>query len=149
MIVAQKNHHTKFFRPNSPDNVPPSTVIDNKVCHPRNYNFYMCSLTRMIGTTRPTHYHVLLDENDFTPDDMQELVHLLSYVYQRSTTAIFVVASICYAHLTAVHMDQFTKLDESLDATSSQEDDFQREHTSTGAASTAQETVQPYISLLI
>lgn len=23
VIVAQKNHHTKFFQPGSPDNVPP------------------------------------------------------------------------------------------------------------------------------
>ncbi|KAL9274009.1 argonaute 4B-like protein, partial [Drosera capensis] len=41
VIVAQKNHHTKFFQPGSPDNVPPGTVIDNRVCHPRNYDFYM------------------------------------------------------------------------------------------------------------
>ena len=33
------------------------------------------------GTTRPTHYHVLYDEIGFTPDDLQELVHSLSYVY--------------------------------------------------------------------
>ena len=32
------------------------------------------------GTTRPTHYHVLLDEIGFSPDDLQELVHSLSYV---------------------------------------------------------------------
>lgn len=32
------------------------------------------------GTTRPTHYHVLLDEIGFTADDLQELVHSLSYV---------------------------------------------------------------------
>ncbi|XP_058088943.1 uncharacterized protein LOC131235676 [Magnolia sinica] len=40
------------------------------------------------GTTRPTHYHVLLDEIGFSPDDLRELAHSLSYVYQRSTTAI-------------------------------------------------------------
>ncbi|MCI25728.1 protein argonaute 4-like [Trifolium medium] len=39
VTVAQKNHHTKFFQPGSPDNVSPGTVVDNKVCHPRNYNF--------------------------------------------------------------------------------------------------------------
>lgn len=27
MIVAQKNHHTKFFQPGSPDNVPPGIHI--------------------------------------------------------------------------------------------------------------------------
>ncbi|XP_045802087.1 mitochondrial inner membrane protein OXA1-like [Trifolium pratense] len=33
------------------------------------------------GTSRPTHYHVLLDEIGFSPDDLQELVHSVSYVY--------------------------------------------------------------------
>ncbi|PWA73072.1 PAZ domain-containing protein [Artemisia annua] len=33
VIVAQKIHHTKFFQPNSDYNVPPGTIIDNKVCH--------------------------------------------------------------------------------------------------------------------
>ncbi|XP_020274159.1 protein argonaute 4B-like [Asparagus officinalis] len=119
LIVAQKNHHTKFFQPQSPDNVPPGTVVDNKVCHPRNYDFYMCSHAGMIGTTRPTHYHVLHDEIGFAPDDLQELVHSLSYVYQRSTTAISVVAPVCYAHLAATQMSQFMKFDDLSETSSS------------------------------
>nr|CAD1829069.1 unnamed protein product [Ananas comosus var. bracteatus] len=119
LIVAQKNHHTKFFQHGSPDNVPPGTVVDSKVCHPRNYDFYMCSHAGMIGTTRPTHYHVLLDEIGFSPDDLQELVHSLSYVYQRSTTAISVVAPICYAHLAATQVGQFMKFDDSSETSSS------------------------------
>ncbi|XP_074321214.1 protein argonaute 4A-like isoform X2 [Silene latifolia] len=91
LIVAQKNHHTRFFLHNSPDNVPPGTVIDNTICHPRNNDFFMCAQAGMIGTSRPTHYHVLHDEIGFAADDLQELVHSLSYVYQRSTTAISVV----------------------------------------------------------
>ncbi|XP_027329366.1 protein argonaute 4-like [Abrus precatorius] len=119
VIVAQKNHHTKFFQPGSPENVPPGTVIDNKICHPRNYDFYLCAHAGMIGTSRPTHYHVLLDEIGFSPDDLQELVHSLSYVYQRSTTAISVVAPICYAHLAATQMGQFMKFEEKSETSSS------------------------------
>ncbi|KAI4305845.1 hypothetical protein L6164_029185 [Bauhinia variegata] len=119
VIVAQKNHHTKFFQPTSPDNVPPGTVIDNKICHPRNYDFYMCAHAGMIGTSRPTHYHVLMDEIGFSPDDLQELVHSLSYVYQRSTTAISVVAPICYAHLAATQMGQFMKFEDKSETSSS------------------------------
>ncbi|KAG2587987.1 hypothetical protein PVAP13_5NG186800 [Panicum virgatum] len=128
LIVAQKNHHTKFFIPGAPDNVPPGTVVDNKVCHPRNYDFYMCSHAGMIGTTRPTHYHILHDEIGFNPDDLQELVHSLSYVYQRSTTAISVVAPICYAHLAAAQVGQFIKFDEMSETSSSH-----GEHTSAGS----------------
>ncbi|KAL5102556.1 hypothetical protein RYX36_006883, partial [Vicia faba] len=32
------------------------------------------------GTSRPTHYHVLLDEIGFSPHELQELLHSLSYV---------------------------------------------------------------------
>ncbi|XP_021745671.1 protein argonaute 4A-like [Chenopodium quinoa] len=81
IIIAQKNHHTKFFQQERPkDNVPPGTVGDSKVCDPRYYDFYMCAQNGMIGTSRPTHYHVLLDQNAFTADELQELIHSLSYV---------------------------------------------------------------------
>lgn len=120
VIVAQKNHHTKFFQPNSPDNVPPGTVIDNKICHPRNNDFYMCAHAGMIGTTRPTHYHVLFDEIGFSADELQELVHSLSYVYQRSTTAISVVAPVCYAHLAATQVGTFMKFEDMSETSSSQ-----------------------------
>ncbi|KVH87597.1 Argonaute/Dicer protein, PAZ [Cynara cardunculus var. scolymus] len=119
VIIAQKNHHTKFFQPGSPDNVQPGTVIDNKVCHPRNNDFYMCAHAGMIGTTRPTHYHILYDEIGFSADDLQELVHSLSYVYQRSTTAISVVAPICYAHLAATQVSQFIKYEDHSETSSS------------------------------
>uniref|UniRef100_A0A0D9Y6P3 Piwi domain-containing protein n=1 Tax=Oryza glumipatula TaxID=40148 RepID=A0A0D9Y6P3_9ORYZ len=129
LIVAQKNHHTKFFVPGSQNNVPPGTVVDNAVCHPRNNDFYMCAHAGMIGTTRPTHYHILHDEIGFSADDLQELVHSLSYVYQRSTTAISVVAPICYAHLAAAQVSQFIKFDEMSETSSSHGG-----HTSAGSA---------------
>ncbi|CAO2184941.1 unnamed protein product [Urochloa humidicola] len=112
VIVAQKNHHTRFFDAKGPrddnvTNVPAGTVVDTGVCHPRNYDFYMCAHAGMIGTTRPTHYQVLHDEIGFSPDDLQELVHSLSYVYQKSTSAISVVAPVYYAHLAAAQVKQF------------------------------------------
>ncbi|MED6155458.1 Protein argonaute 4A [Stylosanthes scabra] len=69
----------------------------------------------------PTHYQVLHDEIWFSADDLQELVHSLSYVYQRSTTTISIVAPICYAHLAVVQMGKFIKYDE-LSETSSNHD---------------------------
>ncbi|XP_048599034.1 protein argonaute 9-like [Brassica napus] len=119
VIIAQKNHHTKFFQAEGPGNVPPGTIIDSKICHPRNNDFYLCAHNGMIGTTRPTHYHVLYDEIGFSTDDLQELVHSLSYVYQRSTTAISVVAPVCYAHLAAAQMGTVMKFEDmSLSETS-------------------------------
>ncbi|XP_022728605.1 protein argonaute 4-like [Durio zibethinus] len=119
VIVAQKNHRTRFFQQGSPDNVLPGTVIDNTVCHPQNNDFYLCAHAGMIGTTRPTHYHVLLDEIGFSADELQELVHSLSYTNQRSTTAISVVAPIWYAHLAASQLGTFLKFDEAPETSSS------------------------------
>ncbi|ONI18322.1 hypothetical protein PRUPE_3G209300 [Prunus persica] len=119
VIVAQKNHHTKLFQTGgSTDNVPPGTVVDTNIVHPRNYDFYMCAHAGMIGTSRPAHYHVLVDEIGFSPDGLQNLIHSLSYVYQRSTSAISIVAPICYAHLAAAQVGQFMKF-EDLSETSS------------------------------
>uniref|UniRef100_A0A0E0LYJ0 Piwi domain-containing protein n=1 Tax=Oryza punctata TaxID=4537 RepID=A0A0E0LYJ0_ORYPU len=118
VIIAQKNHHTKLFQENAPDNVPPGTVVDSGIVHPRQYDFYMCAHAGPIGTSRPIHYHVLLDEIGFSPDELQKLVLSLSYVYQRSTTAISVVAPICYAHLAAAQMGQFMKFEEFAETSS-------------------------------
>ncbi|PPS05805.1 hypothetical protein GOBAR_AA14834 [Gossypium barbadense] len=85
----------------SPDNVLHGIFIDNKVCHPKNNDFYLGTHDGMIGITRQTHCHVLLDQAGFSADDLQEFVYSLSYMYQRSTTTIFVVAPICYAYLAA------------------------------------------------
>ncbi|PPS04427.1 hypothetical protein GOBAR_AA16245 [Gossypium barbadense] len=101
VIVVRKTIIPSFFQQGSPDNVLYGTVIDNKVCHPKNNDFYLGTHAGMIGITRQVHYHVLLDQAGFSADDLQEFVHSLSYMYQRSTTAIFVVAPICYAHLAA------------------------------------------------
>ncbi|KAK2979039.1 hypothetical protein RJ640_013673 [Escallonia rubra] len=129
VIVAQKNHHTKLFQAGGPENVPPGTVVDTTVVHPRNYDFYMCAQAGMIGTSRPAHYHVLVDEIGFPPDDLQNLIHSLSYVYQRSTTAISIVAPVCYAHLAAQQMGQFLKFEEYSETSSGQ-----RSLTSVGSA---------------
>jgi len=44
----------------------------------------------MLGTTRPTHYHVLFDEVGFSADDPHELMHSLSYVYQTRTIVVYI-----------------------------------------------------------
>ena len=61
-IIVQKRHHTRFMPDNSRDgvgkscNVPPGTVVDSKVVHPRNFDFYLCSHAGIQGTSRPSHY---------------------------------------------------------------------------------------------
>ncbi|XP_021724565.1 protein argonaute 16-like isoform X2 [Chenopodium quinoa] len=112
VIVAQKRHRTRLFEVGAAGNVTPGTVVDTEVVHPRKYDFYMCAHGGMIGTLRPVHYHVLLDEIGFSPDELQNFIHSLSYVYQRSSHATSVVAPISYAHHAARQVGQIVRCDE-------------------------------------
>nr|QCD25890.1 argonaute 5 [Helianthus tuberosus] len=108
-IVVQKRHHTRFFPDkhgdrNSTDksgNILPGTVVDTKICHPTEFDFYLCSHAGIQGTSRPTHYHVLYDENKFTADGLQMLTNSLCYTYARCTRSVSIVPPAYYAHLAA------------------------------------------------
>lgn len=108
-IVVQKRHHTRFFPARHGDrqttdrsgNILPGTVVDTKICHPTEFDFYLCSHAGIQGTSRPTHYHVLYDENKFTADGLQGLTYNLCYTYARCTRSVSVVPPAYYAHLAA------------------------------------------------
>ncbi|KAH6808549.1 hypothetical protein C2S51_000305 [Perilla frutescens var. frutescens] len=114
VIVSQRRHHTKFFEAGAGANVPPGTIVDSKVCDLQYTNFYMCAHSARIGTSRSTHYQVLLDEIGFSSDDLQELIHSLSYIFQRSNRAISEVAPIRYARLAAAQILQIIKPEEMM-----------------------------------
>ncbi|GAB2280238.1 Protein argonaute 7 [Dionaea muscipula] len=107
--VVQKRHHTRLFPdetdPNcklfADDNVPPGTVVDTVITHPREFDFYLCSHWGAKGTSRPTHYHVLWDESGFTSDEFQKLVYSLCFTFVRCTKPISMVPPAYYAHLAA------------------------------------------------
>lgn len=83
-VVVQKRHHARFFASNSRDadrsgNVPAGTCVDSVVCHPSEFDFYLCSHAGLQGTSRPCHYHVLWDENNFTTDMLQNFTYRVSF----------------------------------------------------------------------
>ncbi|KAF6166948.1 hypothetical protein GIB67_030641 [Kingdonia uniflora] len=108
-VVVQKRHHTRLFASNHKDrsstdksgNVLPGTVVDSKICHPTEFDFYLCSHAGIQGTSRPAHYHVLWDENNFSADEIQSLTNNLCYTYARCTRSVSVVPPAYYAHLAA------------------------------------------------
>ncbi|KAH6567126.1 hypothetical protein BASA60_009173 [Batrachochytrium salamandrivorans] len=105
-VIVQKRHHARFFpiHPEDADrsgNVLPGTVVDVGVTHPSEFDFYMCSHPGLQGTSKPTHYHVLFDENGFDSNSLQELTYRLCYLYCRATRSISVVPPAYYAHLVA------------------------------------------------
>ncbi|KAI4347345.1 hypothetical protein L6164_008161 [Bauhinia variegata] len=108
-VVVQKRHHTRLFANNHRDrssvdrsgNILPGTVVDSKICHPTEFDFYLCSHAGIQGTSRPAHYHVLWDENNFSADEIQSLSNNLCYTYARCTRSVSIVPPAYYAHLAA------------------------------------------------
>ncbi|CAI9766500.1 unnamed protein product [Fraxinus pennsylvanica] len=108
-VVVQKRHHTRLFPNNHQDrhavdrsgNILPGTVVDSKICHPTEFDFYLCSHAGIQGTSRPAHYHVLWDENKFNADALQSLTNNLCYTYARCTRSVSIVPPAYYAHLAA------------------------------------------------
>uniref|UniRef100_A0A8C0XIK6 Protein argonaute-3 n=1 Tax=Castor canadensis TaxID=51338 RepID=A0A8C0XIK6_CASCN len=78
-IVVQKRHHTRLFCADRTER----PCLSNK------------------GTSRPSHYHVLWDDNCFTADELQLLTYQLCHTYVRCTRSVSIPAPAYYAHLVA------------------------------------------------
>ncbi|XP_068702995.1 protein argonaute-2-like isoform X3 [Montipora foliosa] len=106
-LVVQKRHHTRLFCEDKRDasgkaqNVPAGTTVDSGITHPYEFDFYLCSHFGIQGTSRPTHYHVLYDDNAFIADGLQQLTYQLCHVYARCTRSVSMPAPAYYAHLVA------------------------------------------------
>lgn len=105
-ILVQKRHHTRFFVASTQDsdrsgNIPAGTVVDTAVCHPNQFDFFLCSHGGIQGTSRPTHYHVVHDDHHFKADELQLLSYQLCYTFARCTRSVSIVTPAYYAHLVA------------------------------------------------
>ncbi|XP_054717751.1 LOW QUALITY PROTEIN: protein argonaute-4-like [Uloborus diversus] len=111
-IVVQKRHHTRFMPQDNREgvgkmkNIPPGTTVDNTVTHPLNFDFFLCSHFGLQGTSRPSHYTVIEDDNDMTADDLQKLTFYLCHTFARCTKSISTPAPVQYAHLAAFRARQ-------------------------------------------
>ncbi|KAG9492837.1 hypothetical protein GDO78_001023 [Eleutherodactylus coqui] len=82
-------------------NIPAGTTVDTDITHPYEFDFYLCSHAGIQGTSRPSHYHVLWDDNCFTADELQLLTYQLCHTYVRCTRSVSIPAPAYYAHLVA------------------------------------------------
>ncbi|GAA5954891.1 hypothetical protein JCM3765_007803 [Sporobolomyces pararoseus] len=102
-ILTIKRHHLRAFNdlnpsnPRGAQNIPPGTVIDRDITDARAFDFYLASHQGIKGTTRPTRYLVLTDDNQLTADDVQEFVNHSAHMFQRCTRAVSLPASVYYA----------------------------------------------------
>ncbi|KAJ7611818.1 argonaute-like protein [Roridomyces roridus] len=105
ILVVGKRHHVRFF-PQNPQrdgdrsgNCRAGTVVDREVSHPTEFDFYLQSHGGLLGTSRPAHYSVLYDENNFSADSLQNLSFALCHVYARSTRSVSIPAPVYYADI--------------------------------------------------
>ncbi len=102
-----------LFQQGRSGNIPAGTTVDQGITSPQEFDFYLCSHTgiqvrymtlavRYVwgltvslffqGTSRPSHYHVLWDDNNFTADELQVLTYQLCHTYVRCTRSVSVPA---------------------------------------------------------
>jgi len=89
-IVVQKRHHTRLFCSDTREqsgragNVPAGTTVDAGITHPTEHDFYLCSHQGIQGTSRPSYYRCLWDDNQLSADQLQNLTYQLCHTYARS-----------------------------------------------------------------
>ncbi|KZS96684.1 argonaute-like protein [Sistotremastrum niveocremeum HHB9708] len=104
IIICGKRHHTRFYPTDSQSgddngNPRPGAVVDRGVTAIYEWDFYLQAHSGLQGTARPTHYTVVVNENDINSDLLQKLTHDLSYNYARATKAVSLVPPAYYADL--------------------------------------------------
>ncbi|ORY30401.1 Piwi domain-domain-containing protein [Naematelia encephala] len=105
-VICAKRHHMRFFAVKPADcdrtgNLPPGTTVDTKVTHPFAFDYFQQAHSGLQGTAKPTHYIVVVDENGFTAEKMQNLTNALSYTYARATRSVSMVPVAYYADVIA------------------------------------------------
>ena len=108
VVIANKRHHLRAFpKPgdrNSGDkngNPLPGTLVARDVTSPHDWDFLLYSHIALQGTSRPVHYHVILDQIRHKPQELENLIYDHCYQYIRSTTSVSLHPAVYYAHLVA------------------------------------------------
>jgi eukaryotic translation initiation factor 2C len=105
LIIVGKRHHIRMFPQNKRDADPKSgncqagTTIDEGIGHPTEFDYYQLTHGGLLGTSRPAHYSVLYDENNYSADAMQNMSFSLCHVYARATRSVSIPAPVYYADI--------------------------------------------------
>lgn len=114
IVIVGKRHHTRFFasaenEADKKSNPRNGTVVDRGVTESRNWDFFLQSHSAIMGTPRPAHYCVIMDQiftKRMVPphlttvaDVIEELTHNMSHLYGRATKAVSYCPPAYYADL--------------------------------------------------
>ena len=75
--------------------------MDTDITHPTVSSFYLASHEGIQGTTKPTYYVKLYDDNNLTADVEQAMTYYLCHLYSRCERSVSYPAPTYYAHLAA------------------------------------------------
>ncbi|KAG0151658.1 hypothetical protein CROQUDRAFT_56531 [Cronartium quercuum f. sp. fusiforme G11] len=112
-IVCGKRHHFKFC-PTNPmidgdrnGNCLAGVVVDRGIVHPFKFDWYGLSHAAVMGTSRSSHYTVLIDDANHSADDLQTITYHLCYLYSRATRSVSIATPVYYAHHICTRIKQF------------------------------------------
>ncbi|XP_064458074.1 piwi-like protein 1 [Ornithodoros turicata] len=101
VVVVQKRINTRIFAKvnrGELDNPMPGTVVDHTVTRREWYDFFLVSQKVRQGTVTPTHYVVVRNTTELSPDQMQRLSYKLTHLYYNWPGTVRVPAPCQYAH---------------------------------------------------
>ena len=105
IAVVGKRHHTRFYptREDETDgrtgNVKAGTVVDRGITREKGFDFFLAAHQALQGTSKPAHYEVLLDENQFGANQLERVTNSLCHGYAKATRAVSVCPPAYYADL--------------------------------------------------
>jgi eukaryotic translation initiation factor 2C len=103
LIIVGKRHHIRMIPQGSDGdktgNAPAGTTIDQGLGHPIENDYYQLTHGGLLGTSRPAHYSVIHDDNNFSADALQNLSFALTHVYARATRSVSIPAPVYYADI--------------------------------------------------
>ncbi|CAI5438262.1 unnamed protein product [Caenorhabditis angaria] len=120
MIGLDITHHTRFFATNDIDrmgnslNVPAGTLVETGITVNSHFEFYLVSHAGIQGTSRPTKYTVMWDDNELTGEQVHELTYQLCHTQSRCTRSVSIPSPVYYARLVAQRA-KILMTDESFD----------------------------------
>lgn len=85
-IVVKKRHHTRLFRLSPPlavTNVKSGVVVDSSIVNPIYSSFFLNSHEPRLGTNKIGNYVVLVNENQSSLVELEELTYSLCHTDQR------------------------------------------------------------------
>ncbi|XP_065206565.1 piwi-like protein Ago3 [Planococcus citri] len=87
-------------------NPPPGTIMDHTITRRDWYDYFLVSQNVRQGTVSPTHYVVVKDTSEMTPDQVQRLSYKMTHLYYNWSGTVRVPAPCQYAHKLAYLIGQ-------------------------------------------